>query len=187
VAVHDEVLTAARKICRARRGWTFRLIEVVRSLPHLNERSVRTHVVSRCCVNAPRHHPHRWDYFRRAGRGVYEIRPKYRESPEPARQRQPTRASSAVRERAASYGSEGRPAVRDTIHAAVTRSANLYVAECLEVAVVTQGRTLDELVKNLREAISLHLEGEDPKQFGLVPRPRLAIAYELSAADVAQA
>ena len=36
-----------------------------------------------------------------------------------------------------------------------------YVAECLNLAVVTQGKTLDETVQNLREAIQLHLEGED--------------------------
>lgn len=36
-----------------------------------------------------------------------------------------------------------------------------YVAECLNLAVVTQGETLDETVRNLREAIQLHLEGEE--------------------------
>jgi predicted RNase H-like HicB family nuclease len=36
-----------------------------------------------------------------------------------------------------------------------------YVAECLGLAVVTQGKTLHETVQNLREAILLHLEGED--------------------------
>ena len=36
-----------------------------------------------------------------------------------------------------------------------------YVAECLNLAVVTQGKTLDDTVQNLREAIQLHLEGED--------------------------
>ncbi len=36
-----------------------------------------------------------------------------------------------------------------------------YVAECLEIPVVTQGRTLDEVTRNLREAVELHLEGED--------------------------
>ncbi|MGB4979040.1 MAG: type II toxin-antitoxin system HicB family antitoxin [Anaerolineae bacterium] len=36
-----------------------------------------------------------------------------------------------------------------------------YVAECLNLAVVTQGQTLDETVQNLREALHLHLEGED--------------------------
>jgi len=36
-----------------------------------------------------------------------------------------------------------------------------YVAECLEIAVVTQGRTLDEVTRNLQEAVALHLDGED--------------------------
>ncbi len=36
-----------------------------------------------------------------------------------------------------------------------------YVAECFEIPVVTQGRTLDEVASNLREAVELHLEGEN--------------------------
>jgi len=43
-----------------------------------------------------------------------------------------------------------------------------YVAECLNLAVVTQGRTLDETVQNLREAIQLHMEGEDPSEMALI-------------------
>lgn len=54
-----------------------------------------------------------------------------------------------------------------------------YVAECVEISVVTQGNTLDEVVNNLKEAVSLHLEGEDPSEFGLVPQPSLQITVEL--------
>ena len=36
-----------------------------------------------------------------------------------------------------------------------------YVAECLEISVVTQGRTLDEVTRNLREAVESHLADED--------------------------
>jgi predicted RNase H-like HicB family nuclease len=39
-----------------------------------------------------------------------------------------------------------------------------YVAECLNLAIVTQGRTLDDTVQNLREAIQLHLAGEDLRE-----------------------
>ena len=35
-----------------------------------------------------------------------------------------------------------------------------YVAECLDIAVVTQGRTLDEVVANLKEAVPLHLDDQ---------------------------
>ncbi len=54
-----------------------------------------------------------------------------------------------------------------------------FVAECLELAVVTQGRTLDETVANLREAVSLHLEGEDLAALGLAPEPTIVISMEL--------
>jgi predicted RNase H-like HicB family nuclease len=49
-----------------------------------------------------------------------------------------------------------------------------YVAECVEIAVVTQGRTLDETMRNLREAVALHLDGEDLAEFGLAPNPAAA-------------
>jgi predicted RNase H-like HicB family nuclease len=48
-----------------------------------------------------------------------------------------------------------------------------YVAECQELAIVTQGKTLDEITRNLQEAVSLYLEDEDPAQFGLVANPSL--------------
>ena len=50
-----------------------------------------------------------------------------------------------------------------TIKAVVVRPGEEwgYVAECVEIPVVTQGATLDEVTENLREAVALHLEGED--------------------------
>ncbi len=54
-----------------------------------------------------------------------------------------------------------------------------YVAECIDLAVVTQGQTLDETVQNLREALQLHLEGEDLAEMGLAPDPPLMVTMEL--------
>ncbi|MCX5975096.1 MAG: type II toxin-antitoxin system HicB family antitoxin [Coprothermobacterota bacterium] len=54
-----------------------------------------------------------------------------------------------------------------------------YVAECLTLAVVTQGQTLDETVQNLREAIQLHLEGEDLAEMGLASHPLLLVTMEM--------
>ncbi len=54
-----------------------------------------------------------------------------------------------------------------------------YVAECLDLAIVTQGRTLDETVQNLREAIQLHLQGEDLEEMGLVPNPPVLVTLEM--------
>lgn len=54
-----------------------------------------------------------------------------------------------------------------------------YVAECLEIAVITQGQTLDEVMHNLQEAVALHLEGEDLAALGLVANPTLLVTMEL--------
>ena len=54
-----------------------------------------------------------------------------------------------------------------------------YVAECLNLGVVTQGMTLDETMSNLREAIHLHLEGEDMQALGLAPNPPVLVTMEL--------
>ena len=70
-------------------------------------------------------------------------------------------------------------ALQHTIKAFIRKSEEYYVAECLEIAVVTQGKTLDEAVANLKEAVALHLEGEDLKQFGLAPNPTLLITMEM--------
>jgi len=176
MAIHEEVLAAARRICRERGEKTFRVADIVHALPHLNPSSVRTHVVSRCCVNAPTNHPHKWDYFRRTGRGEYAILAPYRSERKPP---------SRIAESPAAYTAAG-PA-GDTIHVVVRRSAGIYVAEGLELALVTQGRSLDELLANLREAIRLHLEGEDPAVFGLSASPRIALTYEERLAGDAEA
>jgi len=38
------------------------------------------------------------------------------------------------------------------------KEENMYVAECPEIGTVSQGKTIEEAVKNLKEATSLYLE-----------------------------
>lgn len=70
-------------------------------------------------------------------------------------------------------------ALQKTIKAYVRRGEEYYVAECLGISVVTQGRTLDETIANLQEAVALHLEGEDLEALGLEPNPSLLITIEV--------
>lgn len=163
MAVHQEVLATAQRLCAARRTRQFAPADIVRALPHLNARTVRTHVVSRCCVNAPKNHDHRLPYFRRLGRGVYEICRTY--------------ALPAAQVAAARRDADGGE-LRETIHTVITESEGAYVAECLEMGVVTQGESLDETLRNLREAVGLFMEDEEPAALGLVPSPRIAISFE---------
>lgn len=54
-----------------------------------------------------------------------------------------------------------------------------YVAECLNLAIVTQGRALDETVQNRREAIQLHLDGEDLDELGLSCHAPLVVTLKM--------
>ena len=56
------------------------------------------------------------------------------------------------------------------------------LAECLDLPVTTQALTLDELAVNIREAVGLHLEGEDLAALDLAPNPTILASLELDAA-----
>ncbi len=74
------------------------------------------------------------------------------------------------------------PHLQQTIKAVIRQGERSgYVAECLELPIVTQGATLDDTVRNLQEATTLHLEGEDLASLGLKEHPTLLLTMELDA------
>ena len=77
-AVHIRVLDAALSLADRRAGWVFRLRDIVAALPELHPPTIRTHVTSRCCVNAPSNHQSRYAYFRAVERGIYAVEPPFR-------------------------------------------------------------------------------------------------------------
>lgn len=72
--------------------------------------------------------------------------------------------------------------MRRTIQVRIFRGETQYVAECLDLPVVTQAPTLDELADNIREAVGLHLDGEDLAELGLAEDPTILVTMELNAA-----
>jgi predicted RNase H-like HicB family nuclease len=40
----------------------------------------------------------------------------------------------------------------------ISKDENTYIAEGVDLAIVTQANDLDDLVNNIKEAVSLHLE-----------------------------
>jgi predicted RNase H-like HicB family nuclease len=73
-------------------------------------------------------------------------------------------------------------ALQHTVKAFIRKGDTHYVAECLEIAVVTQGKTLDETLANLQEAVSLHLVDEDLSDMGLASNPAILVTMELELA-----
>jgi predicted RNase H-like HicB family nuclease len=71
-------------------------------------------------------------------------------------------------------------ALQHTIKAVIRQGEEFgYVAECLEIPVVTQGETLDQVTHNLQEAVALHLEGENLRELGFIEAPQILITFEL--------
>ena len=65
------------------------------------------------------------------------------------------------------------------IQVRIYKGERYYIAESLDLPVVTQGKTLDEVVENIREAINLHLEGEDLEDLDISPSFSILINFEI--------
>ena len=64
----------------------------------------------------------------------------------------------------------------------IYKGENYYIGECVDLPIVTQGKTLDEVVANIKEALRLHLEGEDLSDLDLAPDPSVLVNFELEMA-----
>ena len=70
--------------------------------------------------------------------------------------------------------------MKNLIQAHIYKGDSHYIAECTDLPVVTQGKTLDELVNNLKEAISLQLEDEKLEDFDISAKPSILLNLDLS-------
>jgi hypothetical protein len=165
VTIHARVLEAARRLCREGGGWTFRSQAVVAALADLNPGSVRTHVMSRCCVNAPSNHPHRWPYFRRVRRGVYQVQPAWRAGAGVEREAGDATRANAVRRSIA----DTRPVTARDPVVTVRESAAGYAADIPGMPGTVRAASLDAIVDRARRAgqgkallLRLELSAEHP-------------------------
>ncbi len=69
--------------------------------------------------------------------------------------------------------------MKSIVQFTISKGDEYYVAEGVNVPVVTQARTLDELTQNIREALAVQFEGEDLRTFDLAPEPSVLINFEL--------
>jgi predicted RNase H-like HicB family nuclease len=61
----------------------------------------------------------------------------------------------------------------------INKEGKWYVARCVELGVVSQGKTVEEAQKNLKEAVELFLEGR-PKIKKVLPKTApLVTTFEL--------
>lgn len=73
----DEILSAVKFITQEREDKRFELAEVLSLMKSrqtiYKDSTIRTHVTSRCCVNAPNHHVSVFNDYERIGKGLYRL------------------------------------------------------------------------------------------------------------------
>jgi predicted RNase H-like HicB family nuclease len=69
--------------------------------------------------------------------------------------------------------------VKKIIQVRIYKGEKYYVADCVDLPVVTQGKTLDETVENIKQAIDLHLEGENLADWDILPDYSILVNLEL--------
>ncbi|NMB40137.1 MAG: type II toxin-antitoxin system HicB family antitoxin [Parcubacteria group bacterium] len=72
--------------------------------------------------------------------------------------------------------------MKNIIYFYVYKGEKCYIAEGVGFPVVTQAKTLDKLVENIKEAVELHLEGEDLSNYNLNPNPSILLNFEIGTA-----
>jgi predicted RNase H-like HicB family nuclease len=71
--------------------------------------------------------------------------------------------------------------MKKIVQVKIYKGEKYYVAECVDLPVVSQGRTLDEAARNIREAIDLHLEEENLEEWDILPDFSILANFELEA------
>ena len=61
----------------------------------------------------------------------------------------------------------------------ISKGEEYYIGEGIDLPIVTQGKTIDEVVVNLKEALELHLEGENLSELDLAPHHSALVNFEL--------
>ena len=67
--------------------------------------------------------------------------------------------------------------MKHIIQVYISKGENYYIAEGVDLPIVTQVKTLDELVVNVKEALELYLEGEDLSDLNKELFERFSIKY----------
>ena len=74
--------------------------------------------------------------------------------------------------------------MKSIIKAEIHYDGEYYCGMCLDFDVFSQGKSLDELVHNLKEAIQLHLEEGTEESSEYIPTPSLITMMDLGVIHV---
>ena len=69
--------------------------------------------------------------------------------------------------------------MKNIIQFSVSNEDDVYTAEGVNIPIVTEGKTFEELKTNILEAVTLFFNGEDSALLGFAPKPTILTSFEL--------
>jgi predicted RNase H-like HicB family nuclease len=70
--------------------------------------------------------------------------------------------------------------MKNIIQFLISNEDSTYIAEGVNIPIVTEGKTFEELKTNIIDAVGLFFKGENPASLGFGPRPSILTSFELS-------
>lgn len=71
--------------------------------------------------------------------------------------------------------------MKNIIQFLISQDNGTYLAEGVNVPVVTDAKTFEDLQQNIKEAVELYFEGENPAELGFGSTPSILTNFELTA------
>ena len=71
--------------------------------------------------------------------------------------------------------------MKNIIQFLVSNEDNTYTAEGVNIPIVTEGKTFEELMTNIRDAVNLFFKGENFASLGFGPMPSILTSFEIPA------
>lgn len=69
--------------------------------------------------------------------------------------------------------------MKNIIQFLISNEDNTYTAEGVNIPIVTEGKTFEELKVNILDAVKLFFKGEDSTLLGFGPTPSILTSFEL--------
>lgn len=70
--------------------------------------------------------------------------------------------------------------MKSIIQFTISREDGVYTADGVNAPIVTEGSTFEELQENIRDAVALYFEGDDPASLGFERAPAILTSFEVA-------
>ena len=69
--------------------------------------------------------------------------------------------------------------MKSIVQFTIQKGEKYYIAQGVDLPIITQAKTLDALTKNIKEATELHFTGQKASSLGFKKKPSILVNFEL--------